>query len=188
MKAKLKTLIKSFVAVAFAMSIGTVANAQMFQKGNLDLNLGVSVGSTLTGGSGYSTSIPPLSVAVDYGVTDKISVGGFLGYSSAGYKFGGFGTTYEWKYTYTVFGVRGAYHFDLTEKLDTYAGALLGYNLVSVTAPSDFAGVGYEAAASSVALGAFIGARYRFTEKIGVFAELGYGLGFLTLGLNVKLK
>ena len=184
----MKTYCKSFIALAFALSLGTAANAQMFQKGQIDLNLGVSIGSTLSGsGAGYSTSLPPLSASVDYGVTDKISVGGFLGYASSKFKYAGFGTDYEYKYTYTVFGVRGAYHFDLTEKLDTYAGAMLGYNIVSVTASGD-AAVGFAAAASAPALGAFLGARYRFTEKIGAFAELGYGLGYLTLGLNVKLK
>ena len=185
----MKTFIKSFVAVAFAIGVNSAAQAQAFQKSNVDLNLGVSLGSTLTGGSGYTTSIPPVSASLDFGVTDKISVGGFLGYSSAKYKFSYFGSSdYEWKYSYAVFGVRGAYHFDLSPKFDTYAGAMLGYNVVSVTAPSDFNGVGYSAAGSSVALGAFIGGRYLFTEKIGAFAELGYGLGYLTLGLNVKIK
>jgi len=33
----------------------------------------------------------------------------------------------------------------------------------------------------------FLGARYQFKEKIGAFAELGYGVSFLNLGLRLKL-
>jgi hypothetical protein len=30
------------------------------------------------------------------------------------------------------------------------------------------------------------GARYRFTENVGAFAELGYGISFVNIGANFK--
>ena len=33
----------------------------------------------------------------------------------------------------------------------------------------------------------FIGARYFFTDKIGAFAELGYGISYTTLGATFRL-
>jgi hypothetical protein len=33
----------------------------------------------------------------------------------------------------------------------------------------------------------FVGGRYYFTDNIGAFAELGYGISILNLGLCVKL-
>ena len=126
--------------------------------------------------------MPPISVSYEKAVTDKISVGGIIGYSSSKYSYF---TDEDYKYTYILIGARGNYHFATSEKFDPYAGLTLGYNIVSVSAPSGQSS-NYTAKASALLFGAQIGANYYFSPNLGAFAELGYGIGILTIGLSAK--
>jgi len=185
------------------------ANGQSFKNGQVDLNLGIGLGNTFIG-SGYSTTVPALSLAVDYGITDAISIGGYLGYTKAKWEYSGTGfcnngngvgnflyaftDTYTW--SYTIIGVRGAYHFTSLVKndnLDLYAGLMLGDNIASSTFSSVttpfcdkhdvvFSGQSY----GGFILSGFLGARYRFNDHVGIFGELGYGIAVLNIGLNYK--
>ncbi|MFT7234008.1 MAG: hypothetical protein ACI8TA_003237, partial [Cyclobacteriaceae bacterium] len=115
-----------------------------------------------------------------YGIKDNISVGGFLGYTASDIAI------VDWKYSYTIIGLRGSYHLDLlnNEKIDTYGGAMLGYYLLNV----DYGNTGFTTggAAGAVAYTIYVGGRYAFTDNVGAFAELGYGIAFLQLGANLK--
>ncbi|MFZ6052200.1 outer membrane beta-barrel protein [Halocola ammonii] len=171
---------------AVALFVGS-ASAQVFDEGSLNANVGIGLGLTL--GSGSST-LPPLSLAVDYGVTENIGVGGYLGYAGAKEEFNVFGTEYSWKYSYLVIGVRGTYHFIMEDDLDIYGGALLGYNVASAKFESDdesLESLVQEPSVGGVAYALFGGARYMFSEKVGVFGELGYGISWITAGLTMKL-
>jgi len=171
-------------------------NAQTFKKGDLVGNLTLGLGSALYSGIGYSTSIPPLAVSADYGIVDNvfdkgtIGIGGLLGYSSAGqtYNYGGFyGGSYSWNYTYIVIGPRGTIHYPFVDKLDTYAGILLGYNIVSVSTTGN--GISTAGAAGSAAIfSAFVGARYYFSDKFAGVVELGSGFAYFNIGISLKLK
>ena len=181
---KTKILLSTILVLGALIS----ANAQ-FEKGSHVANLGIGLGNALYSGGGYSSSIPPISLSYEVGVVDGIfdkatlGIGGYGAYTSAKYGYSG----YEWKYTNIVIGVRGALHYPLVEKLDTYAGLMLGYDIVSVSEPSGFEG-GYSATGSTFILPGFVGARYLFTEKFGGFAELGWGIAYLTLGVTLKIK
>ena len=90
-------------------------------------------------------------------------------------------------------GLRGAYHFNefvKIDKLDLYAGLMLGYNIASETFsstdPSRTNIAYYGSSYGGFAYSFFGGARYRFTDNIGVFGELGYGISILNIGLNIK--
>lgn len=75
---------------------------------------------------------------------------------------------------------------NLVENLDTYIGAMLGYNIVS----SKWHGTGTSmgtASSGGVIFSGFIGARYFFSEKLGGFAELGSGIAYLNLGVAINL-
>ncbi|WP_291722274.1 porin family protein [Bernardetia sp.] len=170
-----KLFVSSILSLLFVFTLSS-AQAQ-YEQGQLDVNLGVGLLPTFFG-SGTSQAIPPVGLSVEYGVTDNISVGGYAAYAST--KIDGFD---DWGYNYTILGARGAYHFNVNnERFDPYVGALLGYNIVSFTGDDDFTG----ATASGFAWSGFLGARYRFTDNIGVFGELGYGISILQLGLNLK--
>lgn len=74
-------------------------------------------------------------------------------------------------------------------KLDAYAGLTLGYNIVSVTEPSNLPkyGISYSASSSALLYGFHAGARYAISNSWGVFGELGYGIGYITAGAFFRL-
>ena len=98
------------------------------------------------------------------------------------------GTYAEWKYNYVLIGGRGAYHFKIVDKLDTYAGLMLGYIVVNskITTNDPYLSDLGAASASGIGWAAFAGARYHFNEQFGAFAELGYGVSVLTVGATAK--
>jgi hypothetical protein len=186
-------------------------NAQSFTKGQKDLNIGIGFGSRYyTRASFYSnySSTPVISIALEVGVTEEISVGGYFGFASSKWEYSGgdfcnngngngggfynYTDTYHWNFY--MLGVRGAYHFAKliqNDKIDLYAGAMLGDNFArytfSTTAPCPehhaFYGTSYYGGFIFTGL---LGCRYHINEHFGAFAELGYGVSYLTAGLNYK--
>ncbi len=173
-------------AVAVLFSANTFAQDGGFSKGQMDLNIGAGLLPTF-----YSSSlkqvVPPVSISFEYGVTDNISAGLYLGYTSAKEEISLYTSSYQWNYTYMIFGARGAYHFKVNNgKLDPYLGVMLGYNKATVTLEGDDDFGTVAPSAGGVAWSLYGGARYRFTDKLGVYGELGYGISIISLGLNVK--
>ena len=168
----------------------TQLNAQMYSKGQQDLHLGVGLGTTFYG-SGYHSVLPPLNVSYEKGVTENIGVGGYLGYASSRYNYSGY--DYHWTYSYIIVGARAAYHYDLFKnpKLDTYGGLMLGFNIARSKFHSDnplYKESDYTSPSSGgLTWSGFLGARYQFKEKLGAYAELGYGVSVLNLVLRLKL-
>ena len=173
-----------FAALALAGSV-SLANAQeIFQAGTKAVNVGVGLGSVLP-----NTTIPPLSVSFDYGVKDNlingengsISAGGYVGYTASSIDFG----VSKLRTSYAILGARGAFHYQFMPKLDTYAGIMLGYRVASSSwSGSEVAGTAQSA--SQFDYSTYAGARYFFTENIGAFAEAGYGVAYLNLGVTCK--
>lgn len=162
--------------------------AQVFEKGVSLLNVGVGFGSPYYG-SGSKMTIPPVHASFEYGVTEKIGVGALVGYTSSVWDNSAiWGTGYKLKYSYLIVGARGAYHFVNKEKLDAYGGLMLGYNVASSKWEYPSGGTdpigSYKA--GGLALGAFLGGRYMFTEKIGAFAEIGYSIAWVSVGVTAK--
>lgn len=177
---------KVLVTITVLFVVSSLSFAQTYKKGVTNLNAGVSIGG-LAGLYG-TADFPPISLGLQFGIHEKISVGGIVGYSSSTYDLGFFSTQYKWTYRYIIVGARGEYHFvDVDVKdMDLYGGVTVGYNIVSVDEPTGYSGF-YKAEASYLLYGFHAGARYMFSPKFGVFGELGYGIGYITLGLNVKL-
>ncbi|RYG10268.1 MAG: hypothetical protein EOO07_22445 [Chitinophagaceae bacterium] len=161
-----------------------------FEKGESTIQVGFGLGITYADGA---VNVPPLQVRYEKAVTEYISVGGILGYSSSTYNFQGYdynfntGMTYETlfgiKQSYLLIGARANYHFETGEKFDPYGGATLGYSKIST---GDNIGAGVNLKNNLVLYGAQIGANYYFSDKIGGWAELGYGISYFNLGLSYK--
>lgn len=136
------------------MLAGTSANAQAW-TGKGDQKINAGLSAW-----GYGTGI---TGTYDYGLNKLISVGAGLNIYFDNYKDN------DDKNRAFVFG-RINFHLkdalQLPEKLDIYPGADVGV-------------VG-----SNFGLGAHIGARYFFTERIGVFAEVGNN-GSLGVSINL---
>ena len=184
---KIKTLILSAVfAGSFAL-----ASAQDVAVGDKVLNLGIGLGSTLYSGTGYTGQIPPLSASLEFVLKDDLfdgkgalGVGGYLGYSSYKWEYSGWG----YKYSNIIIGPRGFLHYKLVDKLDTYTGLLIGYDIVSAKEfGTSVYGFSYNASGSALTWSWFAGGRYYFSDKFAAMLELGYGISYLTLGVSLNL-
>lgn len=149
-------------------------------KGQSFLNAGIGVGTFgLTGTGGL-----PITASFEHGVTDKISAG-----LTAGYVKTKFYTNYH--YTYYMVGARGSYHFNellnvSDEKLDVYGGLSLFYRGFKADYKDQFNDQYAKASGGGVDFALHAGARYMFAGNIGGYAELGYGISPLQLGVSVK--
>ena len=169
-------LVKVLVVVLFCAVFGMGVNAQnTFSKGDIIGNIGIGLGSTFSHGSSV-----PISGSLELGVLDNLfddksslGVGGYVGFASEKW--------WDIRWTYIIFGVRGAVHYQFVDKLDTYLGLMLGYNNVSVSSSYSEGSLG-----GGFTMPFFIGGRYYFTDKIGGFAELGHGIAYLQLGVSIK--
>jgi len=166
--------------------VASLSFAQMaYKKGDQVVNVGLGIG----GFAGvYGSGGIAITGGYENAVTENISLGGVVGYSSSSETVFG---DYGWKYTYILIGARGAYHADLLHNpnIDTYGGILLGYNIVSSTATGTVPYFGYVAASASASyleFGVFIGGRYYLDPHWAIQAELGYGLGILNVGVAYK--
>jgi hypothetical protein len=89
------------------------------------------------------------------------------------YKF----TSSSYKFNNFILGARGAFHYQFVGNLDTYAGLMLGYDIVSGNKTY---------AESEFAWGYYIGARYYFNSKFAVMAEIGDNVSLFSIGVAYK--
>jgi hypothetical protein len=188
-----KEMKKVLLFSVMLLFVASASQAQhIFSKGDKVVNVGVGLG-TYIGGTGYSTVIPPISASFEYGIKDdlfnsekaSLGVGAYLAYMSQKYKFPG--SNYGYDFSYAIVGARGIIHYQLLDKLDTYGGAMLGYNVASSEWFSDDSSVSVPApSAGGFTFSLFIGGRYYFTDKFAAFLELGYGIAPAELGVAFK--
>jgi hypothetical protein len=160
----------------------------VFNKGSKVLDLGVGIGSDIYSRYHYQSGLPLLSTSLEVGVKDGVIGKGTIG---VGCYFGY--TTYKenitnWGYNYknTIIGARGAFHYPLANKLDTYTGIVLGINISSAKEYGSDSGKNISATSGGPVYSWFIGGRYYFTEIFGVMAELGVGITYLNTGVAFK--
>ncbi len=183
----------TFMTAMFVM-IGMAGFTQVFTKGSQVINLDLGFGNTYYWGSYYSGFLPSLSGSYEYGIveipmgselTGVISAGGYLGWSAS--KYGDWGGDH-YNVADIIIAARGNYHFIFHDKLDTYAGVWLGVDINTWK----WKGSGNDPDASSASSGptggAYVGARWYFTDNFAVNAELGYLISVLNVGVSFKLK
>ncbi|MBK5721451.1 hypothetical protein JGH11_11260 [Dysgonomonas sp. Marseille-P4677] len=180
------------ICVCLLANFTLISAQNTFTKGDKVVNFGIGFGNTLHTGGGYSTKIPPISGSFEVCIIEdlfdsksSLGVGGYAGYTSSEYKYSVAGLSdFKYKYSDFVIGARGALHYQLVNKLDTYVGLALGYDVVSGSASGSYEG--YSASASGIYFGAFLGARYYFTDKFAAMTELGYDIAVFKIGVAYK--
>jgi len=179
----------AFMLAAIFTTLNLASQDPVFLKGDKVLNLGIGLGSTLYSGTYYKSQVPPVSASLEIGVVDNIiekgsiGVGPYVGYSSYKYEYMDWG----YKYSNIIIGVRGNFHYPFVDKLDTYAGLLLGYNIASSKEfGNSIPGYDYSYSAGGLIYSGFIGARYYIKDAFALMAELGYGIAYLNLGVALK--
>lgn len=174
---------KSMLFIVGCLLPLAMLTAQEFNSGTNVINVGLGLGGNF--GDFQTSSVSPgLSISYERGIWDVggpgvISLGGYIGTKSYRYRVTGIDS----KWSYTVIGVRGAYHFNglEVENLDIYGGAMLSYNIANFSGDS----VGFRVR-SAVAPTVFVGGRWYFTDTFAGFAELGYGAAYLTIGGSLR--
>jgi hypothetical protein len=197
---EVKNILKGIGMLILAASLPFSASAQ-FDEGDNVLGVGVGLlGGYGIGFSGSSVSqSPAITLHYDHGMGDlgpgTWGLGGFLGYKTVTYdeRYLNY-YNYDWKYTFFVVGARGTWHYNEwhgNDKLDTYGIVMLAYKSISWKDRTDYGPYGnlasYSYSGSGIDVGLGVGARYWFSEKFGGFAEIGYGIATLQLGLAAKL-
>ncbi len=175
-------IVSLIVLLTSEASAQAKSNNAPFSKGVHIIQAGLGLGSTFT--SGLNTKIPPVNFVYERGISNKISLGGYFGYSSADENL----LDIDIDYKYRIMGLRGSYHFSFLKKLDTYAGLMLGYIEVSADYKTDNPFLqDFSPSASGFGGAVHFGARYPFSENLGAYAEVGYGVSLLNIGLSLKL-
>jgi opacity protein-like surface antigen len=195
---------RTLLLLAFVLP--SFSQAQVFKEGQSALSFGYGVGSFIgalnASFESYAdintSTLGPIFFKYEYGITEELGLGVNVAYG-----------TNSWQYRYNSLDANGAdvtytettervhysvlarlnYHFGSEEKFDPYFGVGLGYrNAIWSTESTDPFGT------SGVSLRGFfplgmeltIGARYFFTENIGLYAELGAAKTVVQGGLAVK--
>ena len=78
------------------------------------------------------------------------------------------------------------YHKELIDDVDTYAGIMVAYNSVGFDIDDPAFENLFDTDLSGIVPGVYLGARYHFTDNLGAFLELGYGVSAVNLGLTVR--
>jgi len=211
-----KNLLKLIFVLSCVVFISTQASSQSYTAGENYIHIGVGFPSFISTGlsaginGGTESKMPPISAVFEHAINSQFSVGGMIGYTSYKYthSYTGYGTynyytglysgggTYEntYKWSYIIIAARGSYHFAIASmpKFDTYVGAALGYEIASSSFTSsdpnyNLYGGGSIASGSAMFFAGHIGTNYYFSNKFGAFAELGYGLALINIGVNFKL-
>ncbi len=180
---KTKVLIMAGIALLLIGQSGMAQSTNGFTdvKGMNFLNAGIGLGTYGMSGTGGL----PVNASFEHGFTKNISAGAGIGYVQKKY------ASY-WKYSYFIFGLRGSYHLNevlkvASDKLDVYAGAGLLYTRYKFKYSDHNDELYLNSSGGDVDIELHAGARYFFKDKLGAFAELGYGISPLQLGVAVKL-
>ncbi len=116
------------------------------------------VGAAIGLGGGYGI---PLSFYYEQGVHKHIGVGATIAYGADSDDDTNF-----------LIGARANYHFlehiEAGTDWDTYGGIFLGYS----------------SSAGNLVPGVHLGGRYCFNQSWSAFAEIGYGIGVISIGAN----
>jgi hypothetical protein len=163
------------VIAFFAISQMSFARDKVFVKNDIVASANLGFYNTIRAGHGGSIIVPPISLAGEYGIVDNLING--RASIGAGLNLGCFGTKFSTgRSADLIIAAKGAFHYQFVKKLDTYAGLMLGYDIVSGNSPY----------ANRFVWGYYAGARYYFTNKFAVLAEIGDNVALLNVGVAFK--
>jgi hypothetical protein len=183
------------------------SGAKCFDENTKVLNTGVGAGSGYYRGykgAGYSyRSSPAFSITYEQALPKKLGpgylgLGAYLGYQSASSRYNNAyynGSFYYYEHKWRSFFVaaRGAYHLDFlnSERAEVYAGVIAGLRIQTYSYdtnnPDPYSDYRLKEGSAYPAVAGFIGARWYFVQNIGVYAELGSGISYGTIGFSFKL-
>jgi hypothetical protein len=166
---------------------------KVVKTGDVLLNVSIGFGGLVPYESTNKLSVPPIPVSIEYIFMDNLfngtgALGGgiFIGYSSSKQPDS---FAYEKIIdSRLIIGARGYIHYGFANKLDTYAGMLLGFKSDKTKFSESTSTAFHESNISegSAALNLFVGCRYFVSSNLAISGELGWGVSILNLGVSLK--
>jgi hypothetical protein len=184
----------ALIMISITLPLYSQDNEPAFKKGSKTIGFAAGFGVEYGYYSGYRT-LPAFTVIYDQGFFEDvgpgtIGIGGMVGVKTAHFNYATGG--YKSKWNNYIIGVRGTYHLtilkDKNNSFDPYAGIMLGIRIYRYkdTYYDSFGNNPYSYRNLYFVQGAFIGAKYNFTNNFGVFAEAGYDISLARVGLNIN--
>lgn len=169
------------------------APARIYEAGQADVQLGVGLVSTFFNDDS-KTILLPLSFSADYLISQGFSLGLQFGHSVTDGPEEVFsdGLVGQWRNSYTEVGLRIAGHYNKMRNLDLYGGLCIGASHSAVEAlnpglESVEIHKGIEPSSWNLLYAAFLGSRYSLTARWSAFAEVGFGVSLVKVGVGYKL-
>lgn len=159
----------------------------------VNINAGIGIFPTYLKDAGKS-QIFPLSLSADYKLAKNFSLGTFVGYSvtDTDLKTMRDGTLSKWRNYYFNTGLRFAAQSRDINGWNVYGGMMIGYSHTRIDmlqGELEKAGndMGIKEHSGKMLLTGFIGARYSFSQKMGMFGEIGMGESLFKVGISYRL-
>lgn len=179
----------SFIAIIISIlaSSSVLADGPVI-KGSSVLGFGLGMANKYNVYPGFS---PGVKVNFETGLWQAgpgvVTLGGTFGYTFQSYRYGYiWGSNYNYASHNFIVAARSAWHHNWgVEKLDTYAGVSAGVRF-NINDHGDDPNNNIDDFGVKPHFGGFVGAAYYFKPALGVFAEAGYDINFITIGLNLN--
>jgi hypothetical protein len=182
---------KIFLTLFLSLVSFTLMMGQANKSGNININVGLGFSPTYFS-EDQTLESTPIHFSADYSIFSFLSVG--LGWSLAGGSesadFQNIPATLV--SSYNTFSLRGNAHLPVFERLDIYAGGTVGVQRVVEVFREVNNGSALPDGLESNKFSIFqpsghVGVRWRVLGNLGLYAESGYGLSLVQVGLNMKL-
>lgn len=183
---------KIALTILIALASFTLTMGQANSSGNININVGLGFSPSYIA-EDQTLESAPIHFNADYSIFSFLSAGISWGLSGASKDSNFQGIPASLVTAYNTFSLRGSAHLPLLDNIDIYAGGSVGIQRAvdtfreiadgSQPLPNDLESVKN----SSLHPAAHIGVRVRLLGNIGVYAEGGYGLSLVQVGLNMKL-
>ncbi len=169
-----------------------------YKIGDLNFNAGISLGTYGYGYVGSRSFTVPVTLSLEYGFHEYISVGAMVGYVRWKYDYSYIGSPYTYSWTYLSFGPRASFHYlpllnehlDLgmdETKYDFYLSLFAAFEMRTYQSSDTYMNDYYDNS-SSFTVGSFLGFKYMVSDNIGLFFEGGrHAFGYGTFGVNIRL-
>lgn len=181
-----------FSLALVCLSLSVFAQKSETKPTKFDARIGIGLFPTFLKDDAQ-VNILPINANLDYRLSKLFSLGIYAGYSkSTASKQGVFGgdDMLEWSNQFLTVGVRGTFHFPTSFKnWEPYGGVTIGANTsmieVKQGVPETIEKMQLKTN-TDFAMTFFVGTRFKVSENIGVYGEIGFMASLANVGISYR--
>ena len=171
---------------------------RVFDKGQVDASFSAGLIPTYLMDKA-TVLLPPISVGVDYRISEKFSLGVAAGHSISESRPINTpeGILVKWTNNSYNFGIKPGVHFPVKDNWEIYGGFQIGLNYSKMTGKTDFKQVnvreigrhmGIHENVYSPSFFGYTGVRFVVSPKWTINTEIGFGISILNIGCTYLLR